>query len=950
MQFSINGSKENHIPIYWNGENMGPSWGFQYVVKPEETYILHYILEKSNLKFKDGVIQFKDGVIKHKHRTVNKYQYSQYGGIETYSPETSYSLSLSPYKLGQALPKEILMQKYLDIMIKTPPSDDLLAKAWSKIPGNSFHEVRDEKGRELGQSDYNSTVKQYLHQTKRNIYFDRHKTVNSLSYVATNQAFFDAVQKMTANPSFRDNDVMQNVAFLSTEIEKKLGRNIYLNAQGLTSATSVANVQDNQKPKAQEQKVDKVDEQKLLAEELEADIAFHNTNIAYYQKNLKWCKDKLATETHPERKKDLERRIMQAKSSIQGEKDRIQTLKTGVFVHTRTDLDDYNLKYMLAKSAERRYVDKLKDKAFKTIEGLPRDKQDRLRASLREQFKNSERMDVKQAEKVFNSAYTIRQSHFQAEGLRSDADAYTAESNKIAAEFVRDSAGVVFTAGTIGSGLRAASGVQEAIATASQFQALGVGYGITTGYIEGGPCEALKRGIREYNMVTNAASETIDGYIKALEAGKDNKEAIEAGLYKGAFNLASASAMYVGSKIAISKYCNKIRNYYNPQGKSAYSFDDRHRAITQADLDIYNARKASAKQDIDDFGKQLELWKSNKNMPSERAKVMKDLKLKAAKLHASYEAKMSLKAMQNSQDPALKEVADEFTKTIDRVHADVANDVMADFKDLGLKNVGKWKAIRNASSGNSVNMDYDIALNPRKDASGKSIQTTIMAPFVVGKDGKSKLAISWKDQFDANGNRIINPDTDFVGQWKEVPVPKGVLNDLAQKRWNTRFNKRTGQSAHASFETVTYSGHAEAYKDISILKDGYFKIGKDDAAQASDVLQLKAWEMSNNSELPPVVKFLENMRSISKENTKRLRTYVKAKTPNKATHPKEHQKHLESITYWYKIEKITDELNAGLLDPMTADQRIRTLTGGKSIVEVTEQMASWIERVIKIDK
>lgn len=55
----------------------------------------------------------------------------------------------------------------------------------------------------------------------------------------------------------------------------------------------------------------------------------------------------------------------------------------------------------------------------------------------------------------------------------------------------------------------------------------------------------------------------------------------------------------------------------------------------------------------------------------------------------------------------------------------------------------------------------------------------------------------------------------------------------------------------------------------------------------------------------------------------------------------------QSQQHWRKINGVLDSFGKGDLDPVTASRKIRELTGGKSIAEVTEDMATLLESLGK---
>ncbi len=53
----------------------------------------------------------------------------------------------------------------------------------------------------------------------------------------------------------------------------------------------------------------------------------------------------------------------------------------------------------------------------------------------------------------------------------------------------------------------------------------------------------------------------------------------------------------------------------------------------------------------------------------------------------------------------------------------------------------------------------------------------------------------------------------------------------------------------------------------------------------------------------------------------------------------------EATTHWEKVGSWLDALGNGNVDPITADRKIRELTGGKSVPEVMEQLSGLMASV-----
>jgi len=292
--------------------------------------------------------------------------------------------------------------------------------------------------------------------------------------------------------------------------------------------------------------------------------------------------------------------------------------------------------------------------------------------------------------------------------------------------------------------------------------------------------------------------------------------------------------------------------------------------------------------------------------PAEIKKILHELDDRSAKIHASPPAKMTMKTHQRSQKN--KEMVKRIVNSMDRVH----NRVQTRFHE---KMDAEWDheglaPIRNAGSGKSVNTDYDIARQVKFDENG--------LPIAPKKNGR--------------------------------PVPESLWQAEAQKKCEDSYREITGQNPKQSWETVTTSGHSEAYKDLALIeKNGVLRANKAWAGQTSDVNQFKGDHLRGDPNFSRVEKHVEIARSTSKECQKRLLPLMEAKVPPK-TDKANYEAFMKHKNYWEKMNKIMEDMGSGRLDPLEGDRRIRLLSGGKSSLEVTHDLRNFLESLIKFGK
>ena len=149
----------------------------------------------------------------------------------------------------------------------------------------------------------------------------------------------------------------------------------------------------------------------------------------------------------------------------------------------------------------------------------------------------------------------------------------------------------------------------------------------------------------------------------------------------------------------------------------------------------------------------------------------------------------------------------------------------------------------------------------------------------------------------------------------------------------------TGRSASRSWETVTTSAHAEAYKDLEWLSQDKSAIRKVWSQQASDVTRCKNWHMAG-SWLDKLTALQENSRGTAKDIETKLLTLMSEATPKS---PGAANAMTNARQKWDAIQKVLAMFGRNEIDPVDASNRIRRLTGGKDIPQVLDDAAMMIE-------
>jgi len=655
-------------------------------------------------------------------------------------------------------------------------------------------------------------------------------------------------------------------------------------------------------------------------------IDFHSANVAIIQLNMDKDLAEITKETNPVRRHDLEMRVLNAKANLQSEQDRIESLKTGVIVHTRSEWDDFArsqfIQNIAADQRKMEKVDRAMKKALSMADTLPYDKAAQVREIVAKGF-SPEVMtatDTDKAAEVIKDVYTVATGHWEGEKKMADADAEWADTCLQTAEMTKSAADKSLMLLSFIGGPAVNRVYQGAV-----------------GYIEGGPKEAFLRVGGSYNQLTGIAVDGYRGFEAAVESGGGWEEGIKGAGWEVAKGIAMDKAMgfvaggmsrgygavkglkgatadapgvapktsagKTGSpEVQVPKTAAKVKPASVPD-------DGFNRPLTEVERQAYKEQIVDARLRVTSYKKtfnKLQQARREKAPPTEIKKILRELDVHSTRIHASPQAKMMMKTHQ--RNPKNKEMVKRFVNSVDRVH----NRVQKRFHE---KMDAEWEReslapIRNADSGKSVNTDYDIARQVKFDENG--------LPIAPKKNGR--------------------------------PVPESLWQVEAQQKWEESFHEVTGQSPERSWENVTTGGHSEAYKDLAVIeKNGVLRANKAWAGQTSDVNQFKGDHLRRDKNFSRIEKHVEIARSTSKECQKRLLPLMEAKAPPK-TDKANYEAFMKHKNYWEKMNKIMEDMGSGRLDPLEGDRSIRLLSGGKSSLEVTHDLRNFLESLIKFGK
>ncbi|GAB7024561.1 hypothetical protein [Salidesulfovibrio brasiliensis] len=780
-----------------------------------------------------------------------------------------------------------------------------------------------------------------------------------LRHYQLRQAFHQACVAFDKDPDYKKSDVVQSANLFDSlvaghEIEKiELPGDKKKKTE--TVADAAARTPDGKV------KLHMVDD-KTPEERREIDweaINERQANIAIWAKMMERTEKEMEETTDPKRKADLMRTLLGQRADIQAEQDRIATLKTGTIVHTRSEWDNYAQAQFIQKIAEdqQRY-DKITlslRRAQKMADNLPPDKADEVRRILKIGYENPEVLgkgNTKQASKVLGMVYEVANEHWSKELAQANSDAYWANVGLKTAEYTKTAADYSLMAASLYGGPHVNTVYQ----------------GIT-GYIEGGPQESFLRLAGSYNKLTGVLVDGYRGMDVAVKKGGGYLEImhhasweVAKGMFMDMAMAGIAGRIHAGraggkapdgsTRVADAGSAPKAGkagdapSVVKGKAKAGKSVPDDgfNRAITDADMKPYRQEVAEARVKVKSYKKkyqELERARQENAPPEKIKKLESELEDRAAAIHESAPAKMMMKTHERSRKN--RKMTESFVDSMDRVHSKTQRRFEEIMAGQGYRKE-LMEPIRNADSGKTVNTDYDNARKVQYDGDGK--------PIPPMKNGKPVAEIVW-------------------------------MHD-AQRAWNQAYRDTTGRSPEMSWETVTTSKHAEAYVDKNVImkrsdteiaqakakarkegrplqttdkitgivnnveaKGGILEANKAWAGQTADVNKFKADHLRGSPEFGKVQKYIEISRSTSKECNKRLLPLLESKMPPKKD-VKNYNAWLKHKYYWTKVNKILGDVGSGRMDPMTGDRKLRLLTGGKSSLEVTHDLRTLMESLIKM--
>ena len=690
-----------------------------------------------------------------------------------------------------------------------------------------------------------------------------------------------------------------------------------------TEADETADEASVQVPMNQEDAQKKHRQDSLAREEQskQESIKFHEENIKIIENNIRRDEEsrraamsRLAAARTADEKasiqreiEDYDRRLMYQRSDIQSERDNINGLQTGRFVHTRSEFDDYAFNKVIidAKVEAERYNRTKKAASIldKQINELPPDQRDALRERADKLFFEDGALASGDFEKVRKLAGLVENQRLANE-LKVQAEAQDevawADLKEAGANAVIMACGSV-TVGLAGEALAGAYGTTAA-ATVWGTRIVGAVYGGTTGYIAGGPKQAALSAAGFFHPVTGAVASFVEGATAEGTEGMSTYERMWEGTKKMGFDYLVGKGMEIGAS-AFAKTAAAIL----PDGIVNFNLTGKLSSSSKQKLDILRTQRErlEAEDAVKNFTKLNDDYihlraeaASGKNVPAEQlADMRKQISEMAASMNSDYHAKwyMKYKATPMQRAHFDQAVQANYREMYPKMTERLRDNMKYNMSDI------EFKQFRNSSSSGSSSMDLDLA--PVSKTTGEEPK------FFIKNDKKVTAAEFMRD---------------------------------AQQTMNTVYREQYHISAKASEMNLTTSAHPEAYKTSKLLKKDvdYSKLKPEEIASIGDVLEVKVNTIEGNIRMTETTKLQAKCREATKEVENMLIPKLKQELKN-STNVKDAERIAGDIEYWQAMDRRLSAIGKETSDPHEIhrlNNEMRRATGGKDAVQVVNDL------------
>jgi hypothetical protein len=633
-------------------------------------------------------------------------------------------------------------------------------------------------------------------------------------------------------------------------------------------------------------------------------IAFHESNIAILQKNLQREEEDLAREKDPGRREALAFRVRTLKADVQAERDLIQSIRTGEIVHTRTEFDDYLRDQFVASirtNQIRMEVARRQAAEAQRIGALlPPGEAEEARKFIDRQLTPEvlAKGDVEKAGQVIEALSGKVRGY--AEGARARQE--TAEAERA---------------------LMVLGGIQQAGNIAVTFvggKTAAAAYAGLTGYITGGPVDAVRGAASWYSTAGYLAVEAWDGYAQGGHlAGPGVGGAIEKGatalamgkLFEYGIQRVGAATGILSQPATREELKKRLADFRRQEMLRERLRDFRLAEARRAggpgfDVPRFREDMTRGKQLVDDFAQIEQRIAAAKRFgaePGTRRELESLAVAKSKEINASFHAKNYLKAAGGDIEKAA-------TGRIEGVYREVDarfKQILAEEHKWDMKYL-KFKEFRNASSRGKIGMDRDFGL----------VEDEVTLLVKGGK--QSSIHQMQKD---------------------------------GQAAYKKAYEEITGQSYEKSFQEFTTRAHSESFRDLGVLKDlrnpkNVANLERMWGEQTARTIEYKGLHMLGDPKLNPHLtlldRHLEASRGLAKELDKKVIPFLQNAKTAPGLDP---AKIRETERHFREVKQVLEDFSSYRIDPATASERLRLATGGKDLPQVLDQVRNVTEALFK---
>jgi len=612
---------------------------------------------------------------------------------------------------------------------------------------------------------------------------------------------------------------------------------------------------------------------------------FYELQIKQLKDDINRYRDMMGKAKTKAEKKHYNWMIMGKEADLQQQKDLLAELKTGQFQHTETRWDKVNAEISANRFLEdsRKYQEKIHQAEYRTD-------------MIRKIGEMSNKMIGQDELGVRDWAERQRKAALAAGDDAKLAAIYAALRKKYQQNLEQGQVTAGMETATMDDYLEAAKYVKDKADTAfmivSTIQSGGTMYlyagytGLTNG-ISDGIRSGVEHAVKSLNMTTMIAGSAYDGY-NVVDPRTGKKMGWKGAAQNTAITVALLGVCHVAIKSA-AKTCTVAQKAY-----SKYAFESAMTA-QEREMSLTMVRQYEAK-----------LLKIEKMAQKGESAAARDQALlmekETQKLMANPHAKNYLKY---NGSPGTQRA---YIQYENKVKARVEARFKKMMEEKGWDKF-KLKEFRNAASGDSVGMDWDIGL----------IEDKLKTMTINGKEVKVIMQ---------NGK----------------PMTIEQFQKEGEKLFRKAYHLETGYSAEGSFANLTTSANNEAFKDVAILTDPS-RASKELADETARTVKYKADHMLGKHSMGFITrsgKMGEACRGLAKE----IRTKL---IPN-LRQSKDGQKflldNLNGVEYFNRLETVLRQFGENRISIVEAERSVRRLTG-KSLDELPAFISGSLKNAIQ---